>query len=48
MLVQEHLIQVLLVVERVLSLEEFIELVDGFVKGFNVLILDIDSEFIAL
>ena len=46
MLVQEHLVQVLLIVEGALSLEQLVELVDSFVEGLDILILDGHSELI--
>ena len=46
MLVQERLVQVLLIVERALSLEQLVELVDSLVEGLDILILDSHSELI--
>jgi hypothetical protein len=43
MLVQESFVQVLLIVEGALSLEQLIELVDSFIEGLDILILDVHS-----
>ena len=46
MLVQESFVQVLLIVEGALSLEQLVELVNSFVEGLDILILDVHSELI--
>jgi hypothetical protein len=46
MRVKEHLVKILLIVKRVLSLEEFIEFVDRLVKALNALILHVHSQLV--
>ena len=46
MRVQEHLIEVLLIVKRVLSFKQLIELEDRLIERFDVLVLDSHPELI--